>query len=182
MNYSNKNLENVIGLFNEDLSTHPLLNSYEGKPDLFYADLYFFIKGNELDESDIKLGLSLELIALSYKLHFGKKNISSLDLIEGDYFYARALKRTVETGDINAVKVLSKAVSREADIRSLGFDSDIFPSLIAAACELSVFKGRPPEVVKTLLKEFFEKKMRGFGGSKSYAEAVRFLKEWGWFE
>jgi hypothetical protein len=182
MDSSEMNFENLIELFNEDLSAHPLLKSFKGKPELIYASLYFFVCGEELCESDVKIGLSLELISLSYRLHFLNSNMSSLDLITGDYFYARALKRTVEVGKIDAVKVLSRAVSREASLRSSGFRSNIFPSLIAAACELSVLRGRPSDSVKRSLEEFLKKRMRGFAGLESGEEAACLLKDWGWLD
>lgn len=172
-------LENLVRIFQEENTGHELLEQNPEISDYDYASLYLNIQEN-IDESVIKTALSLELLAVSYRLHFLNQQVNSLSLIKGDYFYSRALKRTVEAGSIEAVKILSLAVLRESTLRAEGFKGSLFPSLIAAAGELSLLQGVEKKRIDEAIKNFLSVKKSAKRYSTNSEDVEQILISWGW--
>lgn len=132
----------------KNFESHPAVVS-EATDNLVPYSLVFGLLTSDFSSSfSVNLGTALALLALSYTKHFVKGNPEdSVELLKGDYFYARALKYTIESRRIEAVDILSRAVITEIRARSL-FEPSCHISLIKAAMELDRLKRNEAYAVK----------------------------------
>jgi hypothetical protein len=76
-----------------------------------------------------RFALGLETIYEAYLVHFGTPRLfdptdSDSALLLGDYLYAHGLVRIAETGDVEAVALLSELISTCARLRAEGLPGD----------------------------------------------------------
>jgi hypothetical protein len=135
---------------------HPLIESEPEPKNLIYATVLYRLASEAADVFFLNNAVALELMALSFRKHFLKK-ADALDIIKGDFFYARALKYTMATGFSEAVQILAQTVVNQAVFEKYGFRSEPFLSLLEASARLSllktkgrIFSSDSPEVLTKL--------------------------------
>lgn len=137
---------------------HPLLEGKEDFSGFFYAEVLLKLADNSFDDFYLNNAVALELLALSFRKHF-QQEAKPIDIIKGDFYYARALSYTILSGLEGAVKILAGAVVRQTVFAGDELTDEPFISLLEAAVRLDllkrkeeVFAAGSPEVVENLKK------------------------------
>lgn len=178
-------LERVEKELKRNFESHPILGCKTSEKKTIYSALFAVVAGDFRTDFALKIGTAIELIAESYKRHFEQKKpkIAS-ELLKGDYFYARALKYTISSGSLTAVKILSRAVTREIAIRTKT-NPPFYYSLVLAALELAdVLKGKeipeepdPESCLNALMRIESDEILKLVDVKKVAQEIVNILKE-----
>ncbi len=132
------NLELLRNEIHKDLKTHELLDGDLISPELPYARYLLSLKQAEsLKEQLINFGVALELIASALRLHFTDEieSSDSLKIIKGDYLFARAVQRAIDTGHTEAIYILADAVQKESALTLCIPEKEVFVYLLVAAQE-----------------------------------------------
>lgn len=131
-----------------NFESHPSVVSEDPEGPVPYSLVFGLLTNDFSSDFSLNMGTAIALLALSYEKHFSRGiPEKTLELLKGDYFYARALKYTIQSNRIEAVNILSRAVITEIRARSL-FKPSCHLSLIKAALELDRLRRNLPYAVK----------------------------------
>lgn len=123
----------------KNFSSHQAVGKVSSEAYLPYAFIIGALSKNWSNNYLLNIGTALSLLAISFDRHFPLDgNVKKIDLLKGDYFYARALHYTTKTGNITLVKLLSQAVIDEIKIRER-IRTNYYYSLILAAAKIHIY-------------------------------------------
>ncbi|MCX7831901.1 MAG: hypothetical protein N2440_03260 [Actinobacteria bacterium] len=123
----------------KNFKSHPAVSTESAYAYLPYAFVLGALSKKKSDNRLLHIGTALSLLAVSFDRHFPlEKRVKKIDLLKGDYFYARALQYTTMTGSVVLIKLLSQAVIDEIKIREK-IEPSYFYSLILAAAKIHIF-------------------------------------------
>jgi|GEM_PF-6371512 len=158
--------EVIVSELRKNFLIHPLLKGKEKLSDPVYAEALLKLADSNFGSFYFNNAVALELLALSFRKHF-LQEAKPLNIIKGDFYYARALNYTVSGGQYRAVEILARAVVRQAVFVGHELAAEPFISLLEAAAGLDllnrtgkIFAADSPEVIENLkrLSVHFEKR------------------------